>query len=76
MLCLHCLKSLGEPERKMFLFDLPTVIAHVSQVMTLEPGDLIYTGTPGKPAELKDGDIVEVEIEGIGILRNPVENEV
>ncbi len=61
---------------KMFLFDLPTVIAHVSQVMTLEPGDLIYTGTPGKPAELKDGDIVEVEIEGIGVLRNPVEKEV
>ena len=61
---------------KMFLFDLPTVIAHVSQVMTLEPGDLIYTGTPGKPAELKDGDIVEVEVEGIGILSNPVKKEI
>jgi 2-keto-4-pentenoate hydratase/2-oxohepta-3-ene-1,7-dioic acid hydratase in catechol pathway len=60
---------------KMFLFDLPTVIAHVSQVMTLEPGDLIYTGTPGNPAELKDGDIVEVEVEGIGILSNPVKKE-
>ena len=60
---------------KMFLFDLPAVIAHVSQVMTLEPGDLIYTGTPGKPAELKDGDIVEVEVEGIGILSNPVKKE-
>jgi len=60
---------------KMFLFDLPTVIAHISQVMTLEPGDLIFTGTPGKPAELKDGDIVEVEIEGIGILSNPVRKE-
>ena len=38
--------------------------------------DRIYTGTPGKPAELKDGDIVEVEVEGIGILSNPVKKEV
>ena len=60
---------------KMFLFDIPTVISHVSQAVTLEPGDMIYTGTPGKPGQLKDGDVVEVEIEGVGVLRNPVKNE-
>jgi 2-keto-4-pentenoate hydratase/2-oxohepta-3-ene-1,7-dioic acid hydratase in catechol pathway len=36
------------------------------------PGDLIYTGTPGSTRKLSPGDVVEVEIEGIGILRNPV----
>jgi 2-keto-4-pentenoate hydratase/2-oxohepta-3-ene-1,7-dioic acid hydratase in catechol pathway len=40
--------------------------------VTLEPGDLIYTGTPGETFALKPGDVVEVEIEGIGVLRNPV----
>ncbi len=60
---------------KMFLFDLPTVISHISQVVTLEPGDLIYTGTPGHPAQLTNGDVVEVEIGGIGVLRNPVRKE-
>jgi len=40
--------------------------------MTLEPGDLIFTGTPGATPTINDGDVVEVEIEGIGVLRNPV----
>jgi 2-keto-4-pentenoate hydratase/2-oxohepta-3-ene-1,7-dioic acid hydratase in catechol pathway len=40
--------------------------------MTLEPGDLVFTGTPGVTPKLEDGDVVEVEIEGIGVLRNPV----
>jgi 2-keto-4-pentenoate hydratase/2-oxohepta-3-ene-1,7-dioic acid hydratase in catechol pathway len=48
------------------------VIEFVTRHLTLEPGDLIYTGTPGNTSGLKPGDIVEVEIEGIGILRNPV----
>jgi 2-keto-4-pentenoate hydratase/2-oxohepta-3-ene-1,7-dioic acid hydratase in catechol pathway len=39
----------------------------------LQPGDLIYTGTPGSTSRLVPGDVVEVEIEGIGVLRNPVE---
>jgi 2-keto-4-pentenoate hydratase/2-oxohepta-3-ene-1,7-dioic acid hydratase in catechol pathway len=37
------------------------------------PGDVIYTGTPGSTHKLSPGDVVEVEIEGIGVLRNPVE---
>jgi 2-keto-4-pentenoate hydratase/2-oxohepta-3-ene-1,7-dioic acid hydratase in catechol pathway len=53
-------------------FGVPALISFISQVVTLEPGDLIFTGTSGRPAELHDGDVVEVEVEGIGILRNPV----
>lgn len=48
------------------------LISFASQVMTLEPGDLIFTGTPGVPPKLDDGDLVEVEIDGLGVLRNPV----
>ena len=54
------------------LFDVPTVIAFITRHVTLEAGDLIFTGTPGNTSGLKSGDVVEVEIEGIGILRNPV----
>lgn len=43
--------------------------------MTLEPGDLIFTGTPSGVGELKNGDVVEVEIEGLGSLKNPVRAE-
>jgi 2-keto-4-pentenoate hydratase/2-oxohepta-3-ene-1,7-dioic acid hydratase in catechol pathway len=55
------------------LFDIPTLIEWISHSVTLEPGDLIFTGTSGAPAELHGGDVVEVEIGGIGVLRNPVQ---
>jgi 5-oxopent-3-ene-1,2,5-tricarboxylate decarboxylase/2-hydroxyhepta-2,4-diene-1,7-dioate isomerase len=54
------------------VFDVPALIAFISQVMTLEPGDLILTGTPEGVSPLADGDVVRVEIEGIGVLENPV----
>jgi 2-keto-4-pentenoate hydratase/2-oxohepta-3-ene-1,7-dioic acid hydratase in catechol pathway len=54
------------------IFDVPTLIAFVSQHMTLEEGDVISTGTPSGVGPLQPGDVVEVEIEGIGVLRNPV----
>lgn len=54
------------------IFDVATLIAFVSQHMTLEPGDVISTGTPSGVGNLNPGDVVEVEIAGIGILRNPV----
>ena len=54
------------------LFDPPTIISHISRYVTLYPGDIVYTGTPGNTHALKPGDIVEVEIEGIGLLRNRV----
>jgi 2-keto-4-pentenoate hydratase/2-oxohepta-3-ene-1,7-dioic acid hydratase in catechol pathway len=53
-------------------FDIPALIEWISASVTLEPGDLIFTGTAGSPAELHPGDVVEVEIEGIGVLSNPV----
>jgi len=62
-----------------FIFNIPQLIAYVSQVCTLEVGDLLFTGTPGgvgfarkPPVFLRDGDVVEVEIEGIGTLKNVV----
>ncbi|MBI3681674.1 MAG: fumarylacetoacetate hydrolase family protein [Acidobacteria bacterium] len=50
-----------------------SAVSFVSQAVTLYPGDLIFTGTPGKTSPMKPGDIVEVEIEGIGVLRNTVQ---
>jgi 2-keto-4-pentenoate hydratase/2-oxohepta-3-ene-1,7-dioic acid hydratase in catechol pathway len=54
------------------VFSVAELIAYVSQVMTLEPGDVILSGTPSGVGPLQPGDVVEVEIEGIGTLRNPV----
>jgi 2-keto-4-pentenoate hydratase/2-oxohepta-3-ene-1,7-dioic acid hydratase in catechol pathway len=54
------------------VFSVAELIAYISQVMTLEPGDVILTGTPSGVGPLQPGDVVEVEIEGIGTLRNPV----
>lgn len=54
------------------IFDVPALIAFVSDHMTLEIGDVISTGTPAGVGNLAPGDVVEVEIEGIGVLRNPV----
>ena len=56
-------------------FSIPELVAFVSGIMTLEPGDLIATGTPAGTAALRDGDVVEVEIPGVGILSNPVRAE-
>src|SRR5581483_17640 len=55
--------------------DCPTIVSFVSQFVTLFPGDLIFTGTPGTTVKMNPGDIVEVEIEGIGVLRNKVTAE-
>ncbi len=54
------------------IFGVPQLIEFISRVMTLEPGDIIATGTPPGVGRLEKGDVVEVEIEGIGVLRNPV----
>src|SRR5438046_5083745 len=58
-----------------FIFALDVVIRHISQSMTLLPGDLISTGTPSGVGPLAAGDVVEVSVEGVGILRKPVVNE-
>jgi len=54
------------------VFNVPTLIAYISSVMTLLPGDLLFTGTPAGVGELKAGDVVEVEIESLGKLTNSV----
>jgi 2-keto-4-pentenoate hydratase/2-oxohepta-3-ene-1,7-dioic acid hydratase in catechol pathway len=54
------------------LFDAEAVVSFASQFVTLHPGDVIYTGTPGTTTAMKPGDVVEVEIDGIGVLRNKV----
>ena len=53
-------------------FSIPELISFLSGIMTLEPGDLIATGSPAGTAPLKHGAVVEVEIPGVGILSNPV----
>jgi 2-keto-4-pentenoate hydratase/2-oxohepta-3-ene-1,7-dioic acid hydratase in catechol pathway len=70
---------LQDSRTSLLIFSIPTLIAYVSKVLTLEPGDLILTGTPDgvgvfrdPKISLKPGDVVEVEVEGIGVLRNEV----
>ena len=54
------------------VFSILALVSYVSHAMTLEPGDLIATGTPAGVGPLAPGDVVEVEIPGVGVLRNPV----
>jgi len=67
----------GQPRQmgstRDMVFNVNTLIAFITSVMTLEPGDLIFSGTPSGVGPLKPRDVVEVEIEGLGKLSNPVE---
>ena len=58
-----------------FIFPLDVIIRHITQVMTLFPGDLIATGTPSGVGPLVAGDRVEVEVSGVGILSNSIADE-
>ena len=66
----------GEPRRKGntrdMIFDVPTLIAYFSDFMTLQPGDLILTGTPDGVADSRVGDEIVTEIEGLGRLVNTI----
>ena len=57
---------------KMMVHDIPTTVAFLSKHITLKPGDLIFTGTAGKTQPIKPGDMVEVELAGVGVLKNKV----
>ena len=65
------------------MFPVADMLVYVTQGMTLEPGDIIFTGTPSgvgharkpNPIWMKQGDVCEIEIEGIGVLRNPIQDE-
>jgi len=54
------------------IFGTAEIVSYISRYVTLEAGDLIFTGTPGSTQALKPGDVVEVEVEGVGVLRNTV----
>lgn len=75
-------KTMQSSNTRNLIFDVPHLVSYISETLTLKPGDVIATGTPGgvgfkrqPPVYLKSGDIVEIEVEGIGILRNSVEAE-
>ncbi|NCO33035.1 MAG: hypothetical protein AUJ92_04525 [Armatimonadetes bacterium CG2_30_59_28] len=84
--CLELSLKVNEQEKQrastsMMIFSVADLVHYISQALTLEPGDVIATGTPAgvgqaSPSGLQPGDVVEVRIEGIGTLRNPVEEEV
>jgi 2-keto-4-pentenoate hydratase/2-oxohepta-3-ene-1,7-dioic acid hydratase in catechol pathway len=57
---------------RKFIYRISDVLAYISQFMTLEPGDIVSTGTPNGIAPLIPGDVVEVTVTEIGTLRNPV----
>lgn len=59
---------------KSLIFSVPFLVSFISNVMTLNPGDIIMTGTPHGVGPMKDGDTIEIEVEGIGVLSNPVRN--
>jgi 2-keto-4-pentenoate hydratase/2-oxohepta-3-ene-1,7-dioic acid hydratase in catechol pathway len=66
----------GEPRQdsrtSLLITPVGELLAFISRVMTLEPGDAVFTGTPAGVGPLHEGDVVEVEIESVGVLRNPV----
>ena len=55
------------------VFSIPSLLAYISRIMTLEPGDLVATGTPSGVGPLTPGDVVEVEIPGVSRVSNPVQ---
>lgn len=72
-------RTMQDSNTNQLIFKIDEIITYLSQIVTLEPGDLIFTGTPPgvgmarkPPVWLQPGDIVEVEIDGLGTLRNPV----
>ncbi len=72
-------KTMQSSNTRKLIFNVPELVSYISEAMTLKPGDIIATGTPGgvgfkrkPPVFLKPDDVVEIELEGIGVLRNPV----
>lgn len=57
------------------IYNVEQIVSYVSRYVTLNPGDIIFTGTPGATRALQSGDVVEIEIEGVGVLENRVRRE-
>jgi len=68
-------ETVQDSNTKHMIFPIPEIIAFISKNFTLIPGDIIATGTPSGVGRIKHGDVVEIEIDQIGILRNPVIDE-
>ena len=54
------------------ILDIPEIVQFIASIMTLVPGDIIFTGTPGLPQQISPGDVVEVEVTGVGVLSNGI----
>ena len=65
-------ETMQDQSSRDHIHDVHAILSFVSQYVTLLPGDIIYTGTPGSTSAMQPGDVVEIEVEGVGILRNPV----
>jgi len=65
-------KTKQSQRTKDMIFNSAEIVSYISRYVTLRPGDLVFTGTPGKTSAIQPGDIVEVELESIGVLRNVV----
>lgn len=63
---------LQDDHTSSLIHGIPKTVSFISQYVTMHPGDLIFTGTPGQTSALKPGDVCEVVLEGVGTLRNPV----
>lgn len=76
-------KTMQSANTDLFMFPVAESLVYLTEGITLEPGDVLFTGTPSgvgharkpEPVWMKAGDVVEVEIEGVGTLRNPIEDE-
>jgi len=68
-------QTVQDSNTRFMIFSIPTILSFVSRNFTLESGDIISTGTPSGVGPMRSGDVVEVEIDGIGTLRNSVEEE-
>jgi 2-keto-4-pentenoate hydratase/2-oxohepta-3-ene-1,7-dioic acid hydratase in catechol pathway len=68
----HNGKVVQESTTDLLIFSIDAIVSYVSRYVTLEPGDVIFTGTPGTTQAMQPGDTFEVEIKGLGVLRNKV----
>lgn len=65
-------ETMQSQRTKDFIHNVEAIVSHISQTATLLPGDVIYTGTPGSTTAMQVGDVIEIEVEGVGVLRNRI----